>query len=102
MICSSSVQEAHDMALIAHAVTLQADLPFIHFFDGFRTSSEMQQIEVLESDELQLFVDEESLRRFRDRALRPDQPKVRAAAQTRMSIFRGGKLVIASMMPFRI
>ena len=60
----------------------------------------MQQIEVLESDELQSFVDEESLRRFRDRALRPDQPKVRRQRKTRMSIFRGGKLVIASMMLF--
>ena len=89
MICSSSVQEAHDMALIAHAVTLQADLPFVHFFDGFRTSSEMQQIEVFDSDELQSFVDEESLRRFRDRALRPDQPKVRAAAQNPDVYFQG-------------
>ena len=55
---------------------------FCSFFDGFRTSSEMQQIEVLEIDELQSFVDKESLRRFRDRALRPDQPKVRAARKT--------------------
>ncbi len=89
MICASSVQEAHDMALVAHAVTLQADVPFVHFFDGFRTSSEMQQIEVLEGDEFAPFVDEEALRRFRDRALRPDQPKVRAAAQNPDVYFQG-------------
>lgn len=89
MLCASSVQEAHDMALVAHAVTLQVEVPFVHFFDGFRTSNEMQQIEVLERDELGAFLDGEALERFRGRALRPDVPKVRAAAQNPDVYFQG-------------
>ena len=89
MLASSSVQEAHDMAVLAHTVSLEAELPFLHFFDGFRTSNEMQQIEVLEETEMASLLDQQALYRFRDRALRPDQPKVLGAAQNADVYFQG-------------
>src|SRR5436309_3727509 len=77
MLCSGSVQEAQDLAAIAHAVTLQARLPFLHFFDGFRTSHELAKIEELSDDDLRALIDETQLRAHRERALTPDRPVVR-------------------------
>jgi pyruvate-ferredoxin/flavodoxin oxidoreductase len=89
LLASSSVQEAYDMALLAHTVSLEAELPFLHFFDGFRTSNEMQQIEILEEASVASLLDKQALARFRNRALRPDQPKVLGAAQNADVYFQG-------------
>ncbi|MCB9883815.1 MAG: pyruvate:ferredoxin (flavodoxin) oxidoreductase, partial [Planctomycetes bacterium] len=80
-LASSSVQEAHDMALIAQAATLEARLPFLHFFDGFRTSHEINKIELLSDDQIREMVDEKLVIAHRRRALNPDHPFVRGTAQ---------------------
>ena len=81
LLCSASVQEAQDLALIAHAATLQARIPFIHFFDGFRTSHEIQKVELLEDEVLRALIDEQKIAEHRDRALTPDRPVLRGTAQ---------------------
>ena len=81
MLSSCSVQEASDFALIAHAATLEARLPFLHFFDGFRTSHEVNKIFPLSDQDLRAMVDEDAIRQHRDRALTPDRPKLRGSAQ---------------------
>jgi pyruvate-ferredoxin/flavodoxin oxidoreductase len=81
MLPSGSVQEAHDMALIAQAATLEARVPFLHFFDGFRTSHEVDKIEQLNDDDLRAMIDDELVRAHRARALSPDHPVLRGSAQ---------------------
>jgi len=81
LLASGSVQEAHDMALIAHLATIKAEVPFVHFFDGFRTSHEIQKIEMLDYDEMAQLVDMEAVKKFRQRALTPEQPIQRGTAQ---------------------
>ncbi|MDJ0774887.1 MAG: pyruvate:ferredoxin (flavodoxin) oxidoreductase [Mastigocoleus sp. MO_167.B18] len=81
LLCSTSVQEAHDFALISQAATLRARVPFIHFFDGFRTSHEIQKVELLTDDDLRALIDEELILAHRDRALTPDRPVLRGTAQ---------------------
>ncbi len=81
MLCSNSVQEVHDLAAVSHAATLKARVPFLHFFDGFRTSHEVAKIAVLSDDDLRQLVDEDLIRQHRDRALTPDRPKLRGTAQ---------------------
>jgi len=81
MLCSASVQEAQDLALIAHAATLQARIPFLHFFDGFRTSHEISKIDVLPDDLLHAMIDEQGVLDHRARALSPDHPVIRGTAQ---------------------
>ncbi|MEA2671426.1 MAG: pyruvate-ferredoxin/flavodoxin oxidoreductase, partial [Chloroflexota bacterium] len=81
MLASASVQEAHDLALVAHAATLQTRVPFVHFFDGFRTSHELNTIELLTDDDLRALVPEELVRAHRGRALSPDRPFIRGTAQ---------------------
>jgi len=81
MLCSNSGQEAHDFAAISHAVTLEARIPFLHFFDGFRTSSEISNIELLADDELRALYDDQLVAAHRARALSPDQPVLRGTAQ---------------------
>jgi pyruvate-ferredoxin/flavodoxin oxidoreductase len=81
MLCSSDVQEAHDLAAVGTAATLRARVPFLHFFDGFRTSHEINVIEPLSDDELRALVDEELVRAHRERALSPDHPVIRGSAQ---------------------
>src|SRR5579872_4992322 len=81
MLSSCSVQEASDFALIAHAATLEARIPFLHFFDGFRTSHEVNKIHPLSDEDLRAMVDEFAIRQHRDRALTPDRPKLRGSAQ---------------------
>src|SRR5580658_4349183 len=81
MLCSCSVQEASDFALIVHSATLEARIPFLHFFDGFRTSHEVNKIFPLVDEELRAMLDEDAIRRHRDRALTPDRPKLRGSAQ---------------------
>src|SRR5687768_2682198 len=77
MLCSNSVQEAQDPALIAHAATLEARLPFLHFFDGFRTSHELSKIELLSQDILRGMIDEAHIIAHRARSLSPDHPVIR-------------------------
>ena len=81
MLSSNSVQEAQDEALISHAATLEARLPFVHFFDGFRTSHEVNQIETLSDETILAMLDEDLIRAHRDRALSPDHPVLRGSAQ---------------------
>jgi pyruvate-ferredoxin/flavodoxin oxidoreductase len=81
MLCSSSVQEAHDFALVAHAATLRSRVPFLHFFDGFRTSHEVSTIELLDDDDLRALVDEAAIADHRLRRLRPTAPVIRGTAQ---------------------
>jgi len=81
MLCSSSVQEAQDMALVAHAATLEARVPFLHFFDGFRTSHEVNRIVPLADATVRAMIDDELVRAHRARALSPDRPFVRGTAQ---------------------
>ncbi|MEW5938837.1 MAG: pyruvate:ferredoxin (flavodoxin) oxidoreductase [Chloroflexota bacterium] len=81
MLSSGSVQEAHDFALIAQAATLKARVPFLHFFDGFRTSHEVTKIEELTDDDLRLMLDPELVAAHRERALSPERPVLRGTAQ---------------------
>ena len=81
MLCASSVQEAHDFALVAHAATLRTRIPFLHFFDGFRTSHELNRIELLDDADLAALVDEAAILAHRGRRLTPDAPVLRGSAQ---------------------
>jgi pyruvate-ferredoxin/flavodoxin oxidoreductase len=81
MLCSRSAQEAHDMALIAQAATLEARIPFLHFFDGFRTSHEINKIEYLDEADMRAMIDTDRVRAVRERALSPDHPVLRGTAQ---------------------
>ncbi len=81
MLCSNSVQEAHDFALIAQAATLRSRVAFMHFFDGFRTSHEVQKVQLLRDADMQALIDEELILAHRSRALTPDNPVLRGTAQ---------------------
>jgi pyruvate-ferredoxin/flavodoxin oxidoreductase len=81
LLSSSSVQEAQDLAAIAHASTLESRVPFLHFFDGFRTSHELQKIAALDADTLRVLVDDAAVDAHRARALTPERPVVRGTAQ---------------------
>ena len=81
MLASSSVQEAHDLALVAHAAALRSRVPFLHFFDGFRTSHEVNKIALLEDGDIAALVDEEAILAHRERRLTPDRPVLRGSAQ---------------------
>lgn len=81
MLASNSVQEAHDFALLAQAATLESRVPFLHFFDGFRTSHEVNKIIPLLDEDLHAIVEERSIRQHRGRALSPDRPVLRGTAQ---------------------
>ncbi|GAB4524800.1 MAG: pyruvate:ferredoxin (flavodoxin) oxidoreductase [Anaerolineae bacterium] len=81
MLASASVQEAHDFALIAQAATLQARVPFLHFFDGFRTSHEVSKIELLEDADFRAMIDDRLIAEHRQRGLSPDHPFIRGTAQ---------------------
>jgi pyruvate-ferredoxin/flavodoxin oxidoreductase len=81
MLASASVQEAHDFALIAQASTLEARIPFLHFFDGFRTSHEVGKIETISDDQMRAMIDLELVFDHRSRGLSPDHPEIRGTAQ---------------------
>jgi pyruvate-ferredoxin/flavodoxin oxidoreductase len=93
LLSSGSVQEAHDFAAIAQAATLKARVPFIQFFDGFRTSHEVTKIVQLTDDDLRALVDEELIREHRARALSPDRPVLRGSAQNPDVYFQGRETV---------
>jgi pyruvate-ferredoxin/flavodoxin oxidoreductase len=81
MLATGSVQEVMDLAAIAHLASIKTRVPFVHFFDGFRTSHEIQKIEVLEQEDLEPLLDREALREFRLRSLSPAHPELRGTAQ---------------------
>lgn len=81
LLASGSVQEVMDIAPIAHLAAIKGSLPFVHFFDGFRTSHEIQKVEALGYDELESLIDKDALKRFRDKALSPNHPVTRGTAQ---------------------
>ena len=81
MLCSNSVQEAMDLALIAHAASLETRIPFLHFFDGFRTSHEVNKIALLNEDDMRAMINTDRVFEHRQRALSPDHPVLRGTAQ---------------------
>jgi len=92
-LASSSVQEAHDLALVAHAATLEARVPFIHFFDGFRTSHEVNKIQLLDEATMHRLVDRERVIAHLERALNPERPVMRGTAQNPDTYFQGRESV---------
>jgi pyruvate:ferredoxin (flavodoxin) oxidoreductase, homodimeric len=93
LLCSNSTQEASDLALIAHAASYRARVPFIHFFDGFRTSHEVQKITPLSDDDLRAVIDEKDIAAFRARAMTPDHPTLHGTAQNPDVYFQGREAV---------
>ena len=89
MLASSSVQENMDLALVAHLATIKARVPFVHFFDGFRTSHEIQKIDVIDYDEMAKLVDKDAVAAFRARGLNPEHPELRGTAQNPDIYFQG-------------
>ncbi len=87
-LCSGSVQEAHDFAAISQAATLGARVPFLHFFDGFRVSHEVSQVEELTNEDLGVLISEEKIAEHRARALTPDRPNIRGTAQNPDTFFQ--------------
>jgi pyruvate-ferredoxin/flavodoxin oxidoreductase len=81
LLASASVQEVMDLALVAHLSAIRATLPFLHFFDGFRTSSEIQKIEMIDYEDMARLVDWEAIDDFRSRAMNPESPQMRGTAQ---------------------
>src|SRR5664279_5075552 len=81
LLAASSVQEAHDLALVAQVATLQTRVPFVHFFDGFRTSHELNTIDLLSDDDVRALVPEDLVRAHRQRGLSPERPVIRGTAQ---------------------
>ncbi len=88
LLASCNVQEAHDMALVAQATTLKARIPFLHFFDGFRTSHEINKITLLEDDQIRAMIDDQLVFAHRNRALNPDHPMMRGTAQNPDTYFQ--------------
>ncbi len=93
LLSSRSVQEAQDLALIAHASTLAARVPFLHFFDGYRTSHEVAKIEALDASTLRGLIDDQLIYAHRQRALSPDHPVIRGTAQNPDVYFQGRETV---------
>jgi pyruvate-ferredoxin/flavodoxin oxidoreductase len=111
MLCAGSVQEVMDFALIATAATLESRVPFLHFFDGFRTSHEVMKIDRLDDDQMRSMIDESWITAHRRRALSPDRPVIRGTAQNPDVYFQAreavnpfyaacGKIVAATMQRF--
>ena len=88
LLASNSVQEAHDLACIAHAASLGSRVPFLHFFDGFRTSHEVAKIEELTDEDLRGMIDDELVAAHRERALTPERPRIRGTAQNPDTFFQ--------------
>ena len=88
MLASGSIQEVHDLALIGHAATLKARVPFLHYFDGFRSSHEVSKIEMLLDEDLRAMIDESLVKAHRERALTPDRPVLRGTAQNPDAFFQ--------------
>ena len=93
MTAASSIQETMDMALVAHLATLKTQVPFLSFFDGFRTSHEIQKVEEISYDDMKSLIEPEYIERFRDRGMRPEKPIIKVAAQNPDVYFQGRETV---------
>jgi pyruvate-ferredoxin/flavodoxin oxidoreductase len=93
MLASNTVQEVTDMAMIAHAATLESRIPFMHFFDGFRTSHEVQKIEAIDREVIRAMIDDNLVNAHRARGLTPDRPSMRGTAQNPDVYFQGRETV---------
>jgi pyruvate-ferredoxin/flavodoxin oxidoreductase len=93
LLCSNSGQEAHDLALIAHVASYRSRVPFIHFFDGFRTSHEVSKLAQLSDKDIRAVIDEKDIAAFRSRAMTPDRPTLRGTAQNPDVYFQGREAV---------
>lgn len=93
MLCSNSIQEVMDFALIAQQATLASRVPFLHFFDGFRTSHEIQKIEELSFDDMRAMIDDELVAAVRKRALNPERPQIAGSSQNPDVYFQGREVV---------
>ncbi|HHS12409.1 MAG TPA: pyruvate:ferredoxin (flavodoxin) oxidoreductase [bacterium] len=93
LLASSSVQEVMDLAIVSHLASLKSMVPFVHFFDGFRTSSEVQKIEVIDYETMASLLDMKDVEKFRSRALNPEQPRVKVGAQNPDVYFQGRETV---------
>jgi pyruvate-ferredoxin/flavodoxin oxidoreductase len=93
MICSCNIQEVMDFALIAQAASLASQVPFIHFFDGFRSSHEVQKVEQLSFDDMRAMIDETEVAKHKARALSPDRPMISGTAQNPDVFFQGRETV---------
>ncbi len=89
MLASNSVQEAQDLALVAHLATIEARVPFLHFYDGFRTSHEIQKIEMIEYEDMASLFNYDAYREFKERAMNPEHPDTRGTAQNPDIYFQG-------------
>ena len=88
-LCSGNVQEVQDLALVAHLATIESRVPFVHFFDGFRTSSEIQKIEMIDYEDMKDLVNMDALEEFRANAMNPEHPEIRGTAQNPDIYFQG-------------
>jgi pyruvate-ferredoxin/flavodoxin oxidoreductase len=93
LLCSASVQEAHDLALVAHAATLRGRLPVLHFFDGFRTSHEVNTLDLIDDNQIRTMIDDDLVLAHRARALDPDRPVVRGTAHNPDTFFQARETV---------
>ncbi len=93
LIASASIQEIMDLALVAHLASLKSQIPFVHFFDGFRTSHEVQKVEEVSYDDIAKLVEPEYIERFRKRAMRPESPFLKVGAQNPDVYFQGRETV---------
>ena len=93
MTAASSIQETMDMALVAHLATLESQVPFLSFFDGFRTSHEIQKVEMIDYDTIKSMIDMKYVEQFRSRAMNPENPIVKVAAQNPDVYFQGRETV---------
>ncbi len=89
MMCSSSVQEVMDLALVSHLSAIEGRVPFLHFFDGFRTSHEIQKIEMIDYEDMAALTNFEAIEEFRSRAMNPEHPHIRGTAQNPDIYFQG-------------
>ncbi|MFP4118898.1 MAG: pyruvate:ferredoxin (flavodoxin) oxidoreductase [Candidatus Woesearchaeota archaeon] len=93
LLASSSIQESQDMAAIAHLASVESRVPFVHFFDGFRSSHEIQKIEALEDEELKRMTNHEAIKAFKNEGMRPERPYVKVGAQNPDVYFQGRETV---------
>jgi pyruvate-ferredoxin/flavodoxin oxidoreductase len=99
MLASGSVQEIMDLAGVAHLTAIKSRIPFLHFFDGFRSSAEVQKIEVIEMEDLKKLLDTEALKKFRNDALNPEHPVTRGTAQNPDIFFQAKEAINPFYMP---
>ncbi len=93
MLCATSPQQAQDMALISQAATLESRVPFVHFFDGFRTSHEINSIELIENEQIRAMIEADHVHQHRGRALNPERPFIRGTAQNPDTYFQARETV---------